>query len=302
VLGATVFALVREGYADAPFDLLVIDEAGQVSLSNLLYMSQCARNILLVGDQQQLSQPNRAKHPDGSGLSCLDYVMDGHPVVPDDRGVFLATSWRMPPPLTAIVSELFYEGKLRGNNDNAANRVLWKGCQQGLVYQLVEHQGNGSGSDEEVDAISARVDQLLDQPYERLQHRDGVLQVERQTLRPKDILITAPYNLQVNRLQRRLEGRARVGTVDRFQGQEAPVAIHSLTASDGDSAPRGLAFVLDPNRLNVAISRAQCLSIVVGSPQLATGISSSVDGVRQLNRLCRLMAADCQAQPMEASA
>jgi len=302
VLGATVFALVREGYADAPFDLLVIDEAGQVSLSNLLYMSQCARNILLVGDQQQLSQPNRAKHPDGSGLSCLDYVMDGRPVVPDDRGVFLATSWRMPPPLTAIVSELFYEGKLRGNNDNAANRVLWKGCQQGLVYQPVEHQGNGSGSDEEVDAISALVDQLLDQPYERLQLRDGVLQVERQTLRPKDILITAPYNLQVNRLQRRLEGRARVGTVDRFQGQEAPVAIHSLTASDGDSAPRGLAFVLDPNRLNVAISRAQCLSIVVGSPQLATGISSSVDGVRQLNRLCRLMAADCQAQPMEASA
>jgi uncharacterized protein len=208
----------------------------------------------------------------------------------------------MPPPLTAIVSELFYEGKLRGNNDNAANRVLWKGCQQGLVYQPVEHQGNGSGSDEEVDAISALVDQLLDQPYERLQLRDGVLQVERQTLRPKDILITAPYNLQVNRLQRRLEGRARVGTVDRFQGQEAPVAIHSLTASDGDSAPRGLAFVLDPNRLNVAISRAQCLSIVVGSPQLATGISSSVDGVRQLNRLCRLMAADCQAQPMEASA
>jgi superfamily I DNA and/or RNA helicase len=105
----------------------------------------------------------------------------------------------------------------------------------------------------------------------------------------KHILVTAPYNLQVNRLQRRLGNRARVGTVDKFQGQEAPVAIHSLTASDGDSAPRGLDFLLAANRVNVAISRAQCLSIVVGSPQLATGISSSISNVEQLSRLCWLM-------------
>ncbi|NDC35661.1 MAG: hypothetical protein EBZ51_09865, partial [Synechococcaceae bacterium WB9_2_112] len=104
-------------------------------------------------------------------------------------------------------------------------------------------------------------------------------------------LITAPYNLQVNALRKRLGDRAMVGTVDKFQGQEAPVAIHSLTASDGDSAPRGLDFLLAPNRLNVAISRAQCLSIVVGSPTLATGISSSIANVEQLNRLCRLMQA-----------
>ena len=114
-----------------------------------------------------------------------------------------------------------------------------------------------------------------------------------------DILITAPYNMQVNRLQKRIGHKARIGTVDKFQGQEAPVAIHSLTASDGDSAPRGLDFLLDPNRLNVAISRAQCLSIVVGSPQLATGISNSIGNVQRLNRLCSLMAAQLPADGQE---
>jgi hypothetical protein len=107
-------------------------------------------------------------------------------------------------------------------------------------------------------------------------------------LTPDDILVTAPYNVQVNRLQHLLGHRARVGTVDKFQGQEAPVAIHSLTASDGDAAPRGLSFLLEPNRLNVAISRARCLSIVVGSPSLMTGIANSVEEAEQINRLCRI--------------
>ena len=289
VLGGTVYTLVKDSYDGTPFDWLVIDEAGQVSLSNLLYMSRVARNILLVGDQQQLSQPNRAAHPEDSGLSCLDYLMADHAVVPPDRGVFLATSWRMPPALTAVVSELFYEGQLQAAPANDANRVLWSRQGQGLVFELVEHSGNGTGSDEEVEHIAALVERLLGQPYQRAQMRGGELVVEDGVLGPRDILITAPYNIQVKRLQRRLGERARIGTVDKFQGQEAPVAIHSLTASDGDAAPRGLAFLLDPNRLNVAISRAQCLSIVVGSPQLATGISRSVAEVHQLSRLCRLM-------------
>lgn len=290
VLGGTVYTLVKESYDNTSFDWLVIDEAGQVSLSNLLYMSRVARNILLVGDQQQLSQPNRAAHPEDSGLSCLDYVMADHAVVPADRGVFLATSWRMPPVLTAMVSELFYEGQLQPFPANDHNRILWSRQPQGLLFEPVEHSGNGTGSEEEVEHIAALVEQLLGRPYQRARRRDGDLVVEEGILGPRDILITAPYNIQVNRLQRRLGERARIGTVDKFQGQEAPVAIHSLTASDGESAPRGLDFLLAPNRLNVAISRAQCLSIVVGSPQLASGISGSVHNVEQLNRLCRLMA------------
>ena len=106
---------------------------------------------------------------------------------------------------------------------------------------------------------------------------------------PNEILVTAPYNVQVNKLEQRLEGKARVGTVDRFQGQEAPIAIHSLTASSGDDAPRGIDFLLEPNRLNVAISRAQCLSIVIGCPRLVTGLINTVDEAEQVNRLCRLM-------------
>lgn len=293
VLGGTVYTLVKDSYdappEEAPFDWLVIDEAGQVSLSNLLYMSRVARNILLVGDQQQLSQPNRAAHPEDSGLSCLDYVMADQAVVPPDRGVFLATSWRMPPALTAVVSELFYEGQLQAAAANESNRILWSRQPQGLVFEPVEHQGNGTGSDEEVEHIASLVEQLLGRPYQRARMRGNELVVEDGVLGRRDILITAPYNIQVNRLQRRLGERARIGTVDKFQGQEAPVAIHSLTASDGDAAPRGLGFLLDPNRLNVAISRAQCLSIVVGSPALSTGISRSVEEVHQLSRLCRLI-------------
>ena len=289
VLGGTVYTLVKDTYDGTPFDLLVIDEAGQVSLSNLLYMGRVARNILLVGDQQQLSQPNRAAHPEDSGLSCLDFVMQDHAVVPMDQGVFLATSWRMPPSLTAVVSELFYDGELQAAEANSANRVLWSRQQQGLLYEAVIHHGNGTVSDEEVEQIAALVDELHGKPYQRGRMVDGELEVIDGILGGNDILIIAPYNMQVNRLQRRLGSKARVGTVDKFQGQEAPVAIFSLTASDGDNAPRGLDFLLEPNRVNVAISRAQCLSIVVGSPQLATGISSSVNQVRQLNRLCRLM-------------
>lgn len=289
VFGATVYTLVKDTYDGTPFDLLVIDEAGQVSLSNLLYMGRVARNILLVGDQQQLSQPNRAAHPEDSGLSCLDFVMQDHAVVPMDQGVFLATSWRMPPSLTAVVSELFYDGELQAAEANSANRVLWSRQQQGLLYEAVIHHGNGTVSDEEVEQIAALVDELHGKPYQRGRMVDGELEVIDGILGGNDILIIAPYNMQVNRLQRRLGSKARVGTVDKFQGQQAPVAIFSLTASDGDNAPRGLDFLLEPNRVNVAISRAQCLSIVVGSPQLATGISSSVNQVRQLNRLCRLM-------------
>ena len=289
VLGGTIYTLVGRNYDGAPFDLLVIDEAGQVPVSNLLVLARVARNVLLVGDQQQLSQPNRAAHPGDSGLSCIDYVMQDHAVVPPDRGVFLATSWRMPPPLTQVVSELFYDGQLQAAATNGANRVDWDGPGQGLLYCPVAHTGNSTGSDEEVEEIAALVERLHGRPYQRARLVDGQLQLSEGVLGERDILVTAPYNLQVNRLQRRLGPRARVGTVDKFQGQEAPVAIHSLTASDGDSAPRGLDFLLAPNRINVAISRAQCLSIVVGSPELATGISTSIANVQQLSRLCQLM-------------
>ncbi len=155
---------------------------------------------------------------------------------------------------------------------------------QGMVFEAVEHSGRSVHAPEEIDRIEELVDALVGSRY-AIAHGN---RTEEGVLDANTILVTAPYNVQVNRLQQRLKGRARVGTVDKFQGQEAPVAIHSLTASSGDEAPRGVGFLLEPNRLNVAISRAQCLSIVVGSPGLASGIANTVAEAVQINRLCRL--------------
>ena len=156
---------------------------------------------------------------------------------------------------------------------------------QGLVFEAVEHSGRSVHAPEEIDRIEQLVDALLGSRYAIARGN----RTEEGVLDANTILVTAPYNVQVNRLQQRLRGRARVGTVDKFQGQEAPVAIHSLTASSGDEAPRGVGFLLEPNRLNVAISRAQCLSIVVGSPGLASGVANTVAEAEQINRLCTLM-------------
>ncbi|MDA7437485.1 TM0106 family RecB-like putative nuclease [Synechococcus sp. AH-601-P06] len=294
VVGGTTWMFCKEELADQ-FDLLVVDEAGQMSLANLLLMARCAKSILLVGDQQQLAQPSQADHPGDSGQSCLEYWMDGASVVPADRGVFLSTSWRMEPSLTAMVSALFYEGRLQASAANSSNRITWAApCQgsdgqihpgQGLVFDQVGHSGNSVCSEEEINRIEELVDSLLGGHYQHAKASG----IEEGTLTAKKILVTAPYNVQVNRLQQRLNGRARVGTVDKFQGQEAPVAIHSLTASSGDDAPRGLSFLLEPNRLNVAISRAQCLSIVVGSTGLASGVANTVAEAEQINRLCSIM-------------
>jgi len=211
--------------------------------------------------------------------------------VPADQGVFLSTSWRMEPSITAVVSELFYDGRLKASAANAVNSIQWaRHClsasggdlpDRGLVFEPVHHSGCSVTSEAEIERIDQIVAALLGGSYS---HAKGS-----GTLTSDEILVIAPYNVQVNRLRQRLDGKARVGTVDKFQGQEAPVAILSLTASSGDDAPRGLGFLLSPNRLNVAISRAQCLSIVVGSPGLTSGLANTIEEAEQINRLCRLI-------------
>ncbi|QVV67995.1 TM0106 family RecB-like putative nuclease [Synechococcus sp. LA31] len=290
VVGGTAWMFAREVLADQ-FDLLVVDEAGQMSLANLLVMARCARSILLVGDQQQLAQPSQADHPGSSGDSCLEYLMQGAHVVPPDQGVFLSTSWRMEPSITAVVSELFYDGRLQASSANAVNAIQWaRPCltasgralpDRGMVFEAVHHSGCSVTSEAEIERIDEIVAALLGGSYT---HAKGSGR-----LSSEEILVIAPYNVQVNRLRQRLDGKARVGTVDKFQGQEAPVAILSLTASSGDDAPRGLGFLLSPNRLNVAISRAQCLSIVVGCPGLTSGLANTIEEAEQINRLCRII-------------
>lgn len=292
IIGGTAWTLSKDQHA-GQYDLLVVDEAGQLSLANLLTMARCAKSILLVGDQQQLGQPSKADHPGDSGLSCLHYAAAGNAVVPTDRGIFLDTSWRMEPGTTAVVSDIFYEGRLRGCPANTANRLYWPETgsmgaggvlpTQGIVCEWVHHSDRGTSSPEEVGRLSELVDLLLTAEYSV--HEQG--EIVRRKMSKEDILVIAPYNAQVNLLKERLADRARVGTVDKFQGQEAAVSILSMTSSDGASAPRGLAFLLDANRMNVAISRARCMAIVVANEGLLSSAVVGLEDARRLNTLSR---------------
>ena len=273
---------------------MIVDESGQVSSANLLYMSQCAKNILLVGDQQQLSQPKKAAHPGDSGLSSLEYFMNGEDIIPADKGFFLRKSWRMPPTLTKVVSQMFYEGKLEPELTNNSNKVYWSGKNSGLVFFPVKHKTqNSSFSIEEAKYIYNLLNQIIGSEYQFIsnssssKNEDVVL--EKKLISPEDILVTTPYNAQKNLLQNELKGLADVGTVDKFQGLEKPIAIYSLASTDSENAPRGLSFVLNANRLNVAISRAKCLSIVVGSPELANCMPKNVEEAKQLSRFCKVL-------------
>ncbi len=215
-------------------------------------------------------------------------------MVPKEQGVFLPVSWRMEPSLTSLVSDLFYEGELQANPANCANRIHWKEpCQglnglllpeQGLVFEQVEHAGRSVHAPEEIDRIEQLVDELLGSNYTL--NKKGI--TEEGLIDSNKILVIAPYNVQVNKLEERLEGRARVGTVDRFQGQEAPVCIYSLTASSGNEAPRGIDFLLEENRINVAISRGQCLVLITGSPSLMNQRAKKINEARQLSQLAKI--------------
>jgi uncharacterized protein len=269
-------------------DYLFVDEAGQVSLANLVAMARSARNLVLLGDQMQLSQPTQGTHPGESGLSLLDYYLQGKPTIPDDLGLFLGETRRLHPALCEFISDAVYEGRLRAIPETAARTIVVPDGAAlvrraaGLVFLPVEHDGNAQASDEEVEAIRRVVAAVAGRAFTDPE-RPRKLAIE-------DLLFVAPYNMQVRRLRAALADGARVGSVDKFQGQEAPVVVLSMCASPGEFGPRGSAFLLDIHRVNVAISRAQSLAIVVGDPRLAHAPAGSIDEMRRLNLLCRLVA------------
>jgi len=268
------------------YDYLFVDEAGQVSLGNLVAMAGCARNIVLVGDQMQLPQPVQGVHPGETGLSCLDYLMRDHATVPPDRGVLLDVSRRMHPQVCGYISETIYEGRLTSHPHTAERQlVIGEGAHPvlkpaGIAVLEIEHEGCTQSSDEEVTAIVELVGSLRQQSF-----RDEAGAVRQ--VRLEDILIVAPFNAQVNLLRRSLPAAARIGTVDKFQGQEAPVAIISMATSHGADAPRGTEFLFNTNRLNVAVSRAQCLAIIVRGKNLLELSPGSIDDLRRLEGFAR---------------
>ncbi|MBO0752862.1 MAG: TM0106 family RecB-like putative nuclease, partial [Bradyrhizobiaceae bacterium] len=250
LVGGTAYHFSREDQRGA-YDYLFVDEAGQVALGNLVAMAGAAANIVLIGDQMQLPQPVQGVHPGDTGLSCLEYLLGDDATVPDDRGIFLNETHRLHPALCAFISTAVYDGRLKPHPSTAARRLVLRPDapatlrSAGLSFVPVPHDGCTQSSSEEADAVAALVEALQRQTIERGSKRSR--------LTVADILVVAPYNLQVNLLRQRLPAGVEVGTVDKFQGQEAAVVILSMTTSRGTEAPRGTAFLFNENRFNVAL-------------------------------------------------
>ncbi|WP_329609649.1 TM0106 family RecB-like putative nuclease [Mesorhizobium muleiense] len=283
VAGGTSFLWSR-GDAFASVNVLVVDEAAQMSLANVLAVSQAAQTVVLLGDPQQLDQPMQGSHPDGTDVSALNHILAGEKTIAPNQGLFLEETWRLHPDLCAFTSELFYEGKLR-SRDGLKGQVVSSGpvSGSGLRHIPVSHSGNQNSSPEEADVIHDLVKHIL-QSNTHWVDRDG----NEGLLTANDILIITPYNAQVFEILQRLPD-ARVGTVDKFQGQEAPIAIYSLATSTHADAPRGMEFLYSLNRFNVATSRAKCLSILVASPQVFEAECRTPRQMQLANAFCRYL-------------
>lgn len=278
------------------FDYLFVDEAGQVSLANLIAMSTCARNIVLLGDQMQLGQPIQGVHPGESGQSTLEYLLEGEATIAPERGVFLKDTWRMHPKVCNFISDAVYDGRLEAERNNANQRLVLGedptlGLREaGISFIEVAHDGCSQRSDEEAEVIRSIVEDLLTRRYVDRQGVEHPVLLE-------NILVVAPYNMQVNRLKQVLPEDARVGTVDKFQGQEAEAVLVSMTTSSGEHLPRDIDFLYSKNRLNVAISRARCWVGVVASPKLLEVDVSSPIQMGLVNTLCWVKEYGCDKAP-----
>ena len=285
----TAWLFSREDWAGA-LDYLFIDEACQVSLANAVGMSRAAKNMVLLGDQNQLEQPTQGKHPDKAGLSVLNYFLDGHDTVPPELGLFLDVSYRLHPEICSFVSHHCYEGRLQpapGNEKQTISlpkKKRWVTKPSGILFSPVEHDDGGQGSEAEADRCLEIFEELCGCTYTDKKGKKRKLALD-------DFLFVSPYNLQARYIRERLPARAKVASVDKFQGKEAPVCILSLGCGGLDPGPRGLAFVLNRNRLNVAVSRAQALFILVANPRL-TSYAASLTELKLSSAYCRL-GAEC---------
>lgn len=279
---AWLFADMR---GDQQLDYLFIDEAGQVALANVVAAGTCARNIVLLGDQMQLSQPVKGSHPGRSGDSALDYLLDGAATISPERGIFLATSWRMHPDVCAFISEAMYEGRLLPEATNLQRELKLQPNAHallrpsGIVHVSLDHEGCSQQSEAEALLVRDLYESALMQTYS---DRTGELHA----MTASNILVVAPYNVQVNLLKRTLPLGARVGTVDKFQGQEAELVILSMTTSSEEELPRNIEFLFSRNRLNVGISRAKCTAVVVANSALTAIRCKTPEQMALVNTLC----------------
>lgn len=280
VVGGTAWLFAR--FVAPAFDYLFVDEAGQVALANIVAMSRAAHNIVLFGDPMQLPQPIQGVHPGQSGVSALDYVVGGSRVIAPELGIFMPVTRRMHAGICSFISEAVYEGKL--DCEEGAKRQSLTSADGiplvGATFRAVDHSGRSQVCPEEIDAIRETIGNLVGSTY-----RDRVGKERRLTA--DDIMVVAPYNAQVNALAEALPA-IRVGTVDKFQGQEAPVCLVSMTTSSADELPRDIEFLFSLNRINVAVSRAQVLAMVFASPRLLDVPCRTIRQMTLVNTLCML--------------
>ena len=270
--------------ADA-VDVLFVDEAGQISLANVIAIARATDSLVLLGDPQQLDQPLKGSHPEGADRSALAHILGRDATMPPTRGLFLETTWRLHPDLCRFTSEVFYDDRLEPEPGLIVQRVdAASSLVDGTGQRLLETPTMGADNESpiEAEAVARLARSVVD--------GGGSWVNEKGEERPvgwADILIVAPYNAQVGEIKRRLPADARVGTVDKFQGQEAPISIYSMTTSSPELAPRGMDFLYSRHRLNVATSRARCISMIVASPDLFRVRARTPEQMRLANAFCR---------------
>lgn len=280
VFGSTYWEFCSD-YLEEKFDYLIVDEAGQCGLPHILACSTAAKNLVLVGDPQQLPQPILGTHPDGASKSCLEHILNGAETIPSDKGIFQPISRRMHQSVCSYVSDIAYENRLYSDEQaNGQSLVLDGVAHTGVQIIKVEHYGNSQTSDEEIEAMIEYGNSLIGSEFT---DRDG----NSQEITWDDILIVAPYNAQVNLIRDRMP-YAKAGTVDKFQGQEAPICFLSMTSSSQEEMPRDVNFLFNQNRLNVAVSRAKVMSSIFCSPKLLQVKCNKISDIKLVNNFLKI--------------
>lgn len=294
LVAGTTWLFAGDPMSDAPVDVLIVDEAGQLALADALAASRSAKNLVLLGDPLQLAQVSQAAHPGGGGRSVLEHVLGGHQTMPTDRGVFLEETRRMHPDVCGFVSDAIYEGRLSSHPD-CARQVTAAGT--GLRWLRAEHHGCVTASREEAELVAAEIKRIIGTTWTNSAGEQLPLTVA-------DVMVVAPYNDQVNLVRSVLDADPTtagvpVGTVDRFQGQEAAVVFFTMTASSGRDITRGTDFLFSRNRLNVAISRARCLAYLVCTDALLDTTARNIEQMRLIGTVCNVVE---RAQLLDADA